>query len=155
MSRWPDPGGALGHASGIAGMLLMLWAAFGYSWRKNPAHRARGSARVWMRSHVAAGLAGPTLVLLHGGLAFRGLAGMTTILMLVVVASGAVGRWLYTALPRGADLPDGAPARLHSGARARSVLAAWWVLHVPVSMAMLLLALIHTLAAMYYRTPAR
>jgi hypothetical protein len=207
---WPDAdaGSSIGHACGIAGTLLMLWAAFGYSWRKRPGRRAGGNARSWMRSHVAAGVAGPALVLWHGGLAFEGLAGVTTALVLMVVASGAVGRWLYTALPRDGALADEAMRRIDAelaslrghaeaegsaeddgavavatrvatlatrqaregallalraqharhatrrrvGARARRVLAAWWVLHVPLSMAMLLLALVHALAVLYYRT---
>lgn len=149
MSPWPDPGGMPGHASGIAGGLLMLWAAFGYSWRKNPAHRAEDSGRTWLWSHVVAGLAGPALVLLHGGFTARGLAGITTLLMLVVVASGVAGRWVYTALPR-ASRSGGA-----SGGGPRRALSVWWLLHVPLSMAMLLLALVHTMAELYYHTPAR
>ena len=150
MWPWPDAGGIAGHACGLAGTLLMLWAAFGYAWRKRPGVRAGASAQRWMQGHVAVGLAGPALVLLHGGLAFRGLAGLTTALMLVVVASGAVGRWVYTALPRDVELATLETGRV--GGRARRAAALWWVLHVPLGMAMLLLALVHAAAVLYFRT---
>jgi hypothetical protein len=91
---WP------GHLLGIAGLALMLWAGFGYSWRKR--HPASGDVamKVAMQSHVVAGLVGPYLVILHSGLAFRGLAGVLTLVMVLVVASGVVGRAIYSALPR-------------------------------------------------------
>lgn len=213
-----SPGGALGHGLGIVGYALMLWAAFGYSWRKDPQRRGAGPARHWMRAHVAAGILGPSLVLLHTGARFHGLAGATAALMLVVVASGIVGRYVFTAIPRdGGAAPahelarldeeiapleraqretllesggDGAAsgggalllrqraaastaeARLRTlravrerearrgrravaAASARRVLAGWWVLHVPVSLAMLALGLVHALAALYYAAASR
>lgn len=211
----PMPAGSPGgHALGVVGYLLMLFAAFGYSWRKQPRRAGPGSGREWMQAHVVAGLLGPALVLLHTGFAFRGLAGVTTWLALVVVASGVVGRYVYTAMPpapgavedealrrldeeiealeleirdeRSDEAGGGAavltPTRaaiglaiearqamlrrlraeqgrrvagLRAGSRRRRVLALWWVLHVPVSAAMLLLGLVHALAALYYATLVR
>jgi len=40
------------------------------------------------------------MVLMHTGLQYRGIAGISFFLTLVVVGSGFVGRYLYTALPR-------------------------------------------------------
>jgi hypothetical protein len=40
------------------------------------------------------------MVLMHTGLEFRGLAGLSFLLTLIVVGSGFIGRYLYTALPR-------------------------------------------------------
>ena len=42
-------------------------------------------------------------MLLHTSWKFNGLAGLLTLLTLIVVASGFVGRYIYTALPRSAD----------------------------------------------------
>ena len=49
---------------------------------------------------MVTGLVGPYMVLLHTALNFNGLAGLTTVLMVVVVISGLVGRFIYTRLPR-------------------------------------------------------
>ena len=65
--------------------------------------RPRGSMRAWLRVHIVMGIVGPYLVLLHTAWAFQGLAGVLTLLMLVVVASGFIGRYIYTAVPRTAD----------------------------------------------------
>lgn len=206
----PRADSALGHGLGVVGYLLMLFAAFGQSWRKNPRHRGPGPMRTWLVAHVAAGIAGPVLILVHSGFAFRGLAGVTTALMLVVVASGVVGRYAYTRAPgpsrlgtgdelrrldaeiaalegeagmdTGRDFAGGGTAtatrRAHDPAieaqvrtlvrlraeherrmrsaqsrgRARKTLAVWWALHVPLSGAMLVLGLVHALAALFYRT---
>jgi uncharacterized protein HemX len=42
-------------------------------------------------------------VLLHSSWKFNGLAGVLTLMMVVVVGSGVFGRYLYTAIPRTAD----------------------------------------------------
>lgn len=98
-----EPAGShpFGHSLGIVGTLLMLMTEMLYSLRK----RTRllnwaGPVRVWLSFHILTGIVGPFLVLMHTGLAFRGLAGISMGLTLIVVASGFVGRYLYTALPR-------------------------------------------------------
>lgn len=97
---WP------GHLLGIVGLAMMLWAGFGYSWRKR--HPASGDVamQVAMQTHIVAGLVGPYLVILHSGMAFRGLAGVLTLVMVIVVASGLVGRAIYTAVPRNVAAAD-------------------------------------------------
>ncbi len=98
-----DPAGGhpFGHWLGIVGTLLMLMTETLYSIRK----RTRllnwaGPVRRWLSFHIVTGLVGPFLVLMHTGLQFRGLAGVAFALTIVVVASGFLGRYLYTALPR-------------------------------------------------------
>lgn len=98
-----DPRGShpLGHSLGILGTFLMVMTELLYSIRK----RTRilnwaGPVRHWLSFHIFTGLVGPFLVLMHTGLMFRGLAGISMLLTLLVVASGFVGRYLYTALPR-------------------------------------------------------
>ena len=43
------------------------------------------------------------MVLLHTSWKFNGLAGVLTLMTIVVVASGFLGRYIYTAIPRTAD----------------------------------------------------
>jgi hypothetical protein len=54
-----------------------------------------------MNLHVLSGLAAALLAVLHSGFAVRDSSGGHALLaMLVVVAAGAVGRWLYAFVPR-------------------------------------------------------
>ncbi|MCA9938109.1 MAG: hypothetical protein KC418_05675 [Anaerolineales bacterium] len=97
----PRGGHPFGHWLGIVGTLLMLMTETLYSLRKRTTLLNRaGPVRYWLSFHIFTGLVGPFLVLMHTGLQFRGLAGLTFWLTMVVVASGFVGRYLYTALPR-------------------------------------------------------
>ena len=59
---------------------------------------------------MVTGLVGPYMVLLHTAMRFNGLAGLTMLLTVVVVASGLVGRYLYTRVPRAPEA-GGAAAR--------------------------------------------
>jgi hypothetical protein len=146
----PAPSGLAGHALGIAGFLLMLFAETGYTWRKNVQREGYGPMRRWLQAHVFTGLVGPYLVLLHSAFEFRGLAGIAALLAGVVVASGLVGRFAFTAVPKVGAAPGAAPA-----GGARRVLSFWYLLHVPVAAAMLVLAIIHVIAAVYYATLLR
>jgi hypothetical protein len=97
-----EPGGGhpFGHWLGIIGTLLMLATETLYSLRKRTAWlRWAGPVRYWLSVHIFTGLVGPFLVLMHSALQFRGLAGMTLALTALVVASGFLGRYLYTAIP--------------------------------------------------------
>ena len=101
----PASSGLLGHALGIIGFLLMLMTETLYSLRKRAMHRPRGSMRAWLQFHIFTGIVGSWLVVLHSAGSFRGLAGVLTVLTVIVVASGFIGRYIYTAVPR---TPDGA-----------------------------------------------
>jgi hypothetical protein len=65
--------------------------------------RPRGSMRTWLQAHIVMGIVGPYLVLLHAAWTFRGLAGALSLMTVLVVASGFIGRYIYTAVPRTAD----------------------------------------------------
>ena len=78
----------------------MVFAETAYTWRKKVTREGYGPLRHWMQAHVFAGLVGPYLVLLHTAFQFRGLAGVLALMVLVVVASGVVGRFAYTAVPK-------------------------------------------------------
>ncbi len=92
-----------GHTIGVLGFLLMLATETLYSLRKRAVHRPWGRMRDWLQFHIFTGIVGPYLVFLHSAFAFHGLAGVVMLLTVVVVASGFVGRYIYTAVPRTAD----------------------------------------------------
>lgn len=96
----PAGGHPFGHALGILGSLLMLTTEFLYSARKRWRFFTFGQVRHWLSFHIFTGIVGPALVLMHTGLEFQGLAGLTMLLTALVVASGFLGRYIYTAVPR-------------------------------------------------------
>jgi hypothetical protein len=99
----PRAGGTLGHSLGVVGFLIMLSTETLYSLRKRLRKFTWGQMNTWLQWHVVTGLVGPFLVLLHTGWKFNGLAGILTLLTFVMVASGLVGRYIYTAVPRTLD----------------------------------------------------
>lgn len=96
----PDGGHPFGHALGILGAVLMIMAETLYSARKRLRFFRFGQMRHWLSFHIFTGIVGPALVLMHTGMEFRGLAGFTMLLTILVVASGFLGRYIYTAVPR-------------------------------------------------------
>jgi hypothetical protein len=99
----PAASGLLGHSLGIIGFGLMLMTETLYSLRKRAMRQPRGSMRSWLQFHIFTGIVGSYLVILHSAWSFNGLAGLLTLMTAVVVASGFIGRYIYTAVPRTAD----------------------------------------------------
>ncbi|MCJ7709651.1 MAG: hypothetical protein MUQ32_02365 [Chloroflexi bacterium] len=99
----PAASGLLGHSLGIIGFGLMLMTETLYSLRKRAMRQPRGSMRSWLQFHIFTGIVGSYLVLLHSAWSFNGLAGLLSLMTAVVVASGFIGRYIYTAVPRTAD----------------------------------------------------
>ena len=97
-----SPGGSdpIGHVMGIIGMTMMLMTETLYSFRKRVRLFQAGRLRAWLSAHIFTGIVGPTLVLAHSAFEFNGLAGLSMLMTLLVVGSGFVGRYLYTAIPR-------------------------------------------------------
>ncbi|HLW65084.1 MAG TPA: hypothetical protein VKS79_07145 [Gemmataceae bacterium] len=96
----PRPGGPAGHSLGIFGFLLMLSTEVLYTLRKRWKRFRWGRMPVWLKVHVFTGVVGPFLVLLHTAGKLHGVAGAVTLLTLVIVASGFIGRYIYAAVPR-------------------------------------------------------
>ena len=103
-STIPSASGFFGHALGIVGFILMLLTETLYSWRKRSRSARWGRMASWLRFHIFTGLVGPYMVLLHTSWKFNGLAGIVTLFTLIIVLSGIIGRYIYTAIPR---TPDG------------------------------------------------
>ncbi len=210
---FPKAWGLVGHGIGIVGFILILMTETLYSIRKRLTDAKWGSMASWLKFHIYTGLVGPYLVLLHTSMKFHGIAAVAMLFTIVVVASGIVGRYIYTSVPRtvyavgtlGGPLPAGASAGAGGGfgagrafrggdergvpttgagattaggtaetgggattsassvlerqARAlaarRGRLASWRAVHVPLTWLLVMTALVHAVAALYYITLAR
>jgi len=109
----PAGGQPFGHWLGIVGTVLMMSTEVGYSLRKRTTLlRWAGPIRYWLSAHIFTGIVGPFMVLMHSAFQFRGLAGISLALTVLVVASGFVGRYLYTAIPRTVAGVDSSPSDL-------------------------------------------
>ena len=100
MGQVPAASEAFGHGLGIVGFLLMLMTETLYSIRKRMRLARWGRMAYWLKFHIFTGLVGPYMVLLHTSWKFAGLAGVVMLLTVVVVVSGFIGRYIYTAIPR-------------------------------------------------------
>lgn len=103
MGEVPAASGLFGHGIGILGFILMLMTEILYSWRKRSRSARWGKMSSWLRFHIFTGLVGPYMVLLHTSWKFNGLAGIVLLLTVIIVLSGIVGRYIFTAIPRTAD----------------------------------------------------
>lgn len=92
-----------GHSMGIVGFILMLMTEVLYSIRKRSRRAHWGRMSQWLNFHIFTGIVGPYMVLLHSSWKFNGIAGITFFLMVIIVLSGFVGRYIYTAVPRTAE----------------------------------------------------
>src|SRR5579863_8383147 len=100
LHRMLRPAGRVGIGFGVFSTLLFA-AIYVYPLRKKWAWlRAIGTTRHWLDFHIVMGMAAPLLVALHSAFKFGGLAGMAYWIMMAVVASGVVGRYLYAQIPR-------------------------------------------------------
>jgi hypothetical protein len=92
-----------GHMIGVLGFFLMLMTETLYTLRKRSRLARWGRTASWLRFHIFTGIVGPFMVLLHSSWKVNGLAGVTLLLTVVIVASGFIGRYIYTSIPRSAD----------------------------------------------------
>ncbi len=91
-----------GYWMGVAGGVMML-LLFAYPLRKRWQALARfGKARHWFVVHMVLGVGGPLLVMAHSTFRIGSLnAGVALFSMLVVAASGVIGRFIYLRIHRG------------------------------------------------------
>ncbi len=99
----PGASGFFGHSLGIVGFVLMLMTEVLYSLRKRYQFARWGKMEHWLSFHIITGLVGPYMVLLHTSWKFNGLAGILMLMTVIIVISGFIGRYFYTALPRSVD----------------------------------------------------
>jgi hypothetical protein len=87
---------------GIAGGSMMLVLLL-YPLRKRVRFlKFLGSAPGWFRWHMILGVIGPTLIIFHSNFSIQSFnASVATIAMVIVVASGVIGRYFYAKIHRG------------------------------------------------------
>ncbi|MDH4094466.1 MAG: hypothetical protein OEV81_06720 [Betaproteobacteria bacterium] len=103
-SRYGDytPGSDLGYFLGLAGGIALL-LVFLYPLRKRLRFmQAWGASKAWFALHMACGIAAPLLILVHSKFQVGSLnAGVALTCMLLVAASGIVGRFIYVRIHHG------------------------------------------------------
>ena len=149
----PAAGELFGHGLGILGFILMLMTEILYSLRKRTRSASWGRMASWLQFHIFTGLVGPYMVLLHTSWKFNGLAGAVTLLTLVIVVSGFIGRYIYTRIPRTLDGLEIEGTLSETALRqARQLMSLWHTVHIPIGMALFVSAFVHIGAALYYAT---
>ena len=99
--------GIVGQSAGVLAVLIFafLWL---YPLRKRSRWLAfTGSVARWLDVHIVAALSLPLLLAIHAAWRFGGVIGLGFWAMMIVCASGIVGRYLYVRIPRsrtGAEL---------------------------------------------------
>jgi hypothetical protein len=98
------PSGKAGILIGIAAAALILCNLAYLLRRSRIGGWIPGSLRRWMTSHVVTGIGALLLALVHGAMAPRAAPGGYALgALAVVVAAGAIGRYLYSFVPRAAN----------------------------------------------------
>ena len=100
MHEWLRPSGIIGQGAGILAftIFVFLWL---YPLRKRFKSLAwTGSVGRWLDVHVTAALTLPLLLAIHSAWRFDGVIGLGYTAILLVCASGVVGRYLYSRIPR-------------------------------------------------------
>ena len=94
------PSGVIGQTAGLLALMIFvfLWL---YPLRKKYKRLAfTGSIAKWLDIHILAAIGLPLLLAVHASWRFDGIVGLGYFAMLVVCASGVVGRYLYVRIPR-------------------------------------------------------
>ena len=95
------PSGMYGHGLGILGTILILIGVFGYMARKRIKSWSRiGVLKYWLEFHIFLCILGPIFILFHTAFKFGGIVSISFWSMVIVVASGVVGRFIYKQIPR-------------------------------------------------------
>jgi hypothetical protein len=94
------PSGTLGHPVSI-GASVLLCLMFLYPLRKKWKWLSKkGKTKNWLDYHILMGLTAPALITFHSAFKLQGIAGAAYWVMMSVVVSGIIGRYLYRLIPR-------------------------------------------------------
>lgn len=97
---WFKPTGYVGQTAGLVAFVLFLFLWL-YPLRKKFRFLAfTGRIARWLDVHIVAGLLVPLLGAVHASWRFEGLIGLGYAAIVMVSASGIVGRYLYVRIPR-------------------------------------------------------
>jgi hypothetical protein len=101
LHAWFKSSGYVGQSTGLltfAGFLFMWLFPLRKKFRKA---EYLGPVPKWLDIHIAVGLILPLTGAIHAGFQMGGVIGLGYLAMLIVCASGVVGRYLYVRIPRG------------------------------------------------------
>jgi len=95
------PTGLIGHGFGVVGTLMIVLGVTTYTLRRRVRAFARlGRLGLWLQFHIFLCTLGPFLIVLHTSFKFGGIVSIALWSMLVVVASGVFGRYVYVRIPK-------------------------------------------------------
>jgi hypothetical protein len=98
------PSGIIGHGLGIFGTLILLIGLFSYMARKRLKVFSRlGTLKYWLEFHIFMCTLGPILILFHTSFKFGGLVAVSFWSLVIVVASGVIGRFIYLQIPHSVE----------------------------------------------------
>ncbi|MEM7200614.1 MAG: NAD(P)-binding domain-containing protein [Planctomycetota bacterium] len=101
---WLSPGVGLGFWFGVLAALLVVVNLVYLLRRASWCRLGFGSLQAWMTSHVATGILALLFAMLHGAMAPRDTPGGNAFWALVVLlVTGAIGRYFYAYVPRAAN----------------------------------------------------
>jgi len=99
---WLRPSGYVGQSAGVLALFIFIFLWL-YPLRKKVRWlRWTGAMSKWLDVHVATALVLPMVAAVHASWRFDGVIGLGFWSMMVVCASGIVGRYLYVHIPRSA-----------------------------------------------------
>ncbi len=100
LNRQFKPSGSVGirlAMLGVASFCLIYLYAIRKRWKWLS---KKGKTRNWLDVHVVLGIAAPVVITFHCAFKMRGLAGIAYWIMIAVMLSGFIGRYLYAQIPR-------------------------------------------------------
>jgi Fe-S-cluster-containing hydrogenase component 2 len=115
-------GDPLSISCGLVGAAMMVVAAIYPIFRRIKLFRWLASNTMWFDFHLMAGTIGPMFIILHSALRFDTWVSAAFWSMIIVVASGFLGRYLYTQVPglsSGVELEELDHERAFQNARPR------------------------------------
>lgn len=101
---WLRPTSALGLTFGVGATLLIASNLLYLLRRARIGQRLAGSLRLWLSVHMVTGVLAMIMALLHAGMTPKSTSGGHAFVCLVVlVITGAIGRYFYSYLPKAAN----------------------------------------------------
>jgi uncharacterized membrane protein YeaQ/YmgE (transglycosylase-associated protein family) len=149
------------HMVGVAGSIIVL-LSFSYSLRKRKIILTKGSLNGWRVLHEWLTIVGAFLVFVHGGFNSHALVPIVAgAMMLIAVASGLTGRYLYlkthdyllfkrAELKRNGLSEKAADEELQSLITTHRIMKNWRSVHVPIVTALVVTVIFHIVSALYY-----
>ena len=100
LHAWLKPSGYVGQTAGLIAFALFLFLYL-YPLRKRIRRlEFLGKLNRWLDVHIVAGLVIPAMGAVHAAWRFQGIIGWGYFSMVMVAASGVVGKYLYVHIPR-------------------------------------------------------